>query len=515
MRPVPFSALFLLGSLQGCGEPASPRGGDQSSPASVTVQEPPRAGPWTPPATSLPRSVADSTAFLLAHGMGDPRGGTYREALVVVGSVWGHDDKPTKLHGWALPGDKWFVAPNGLVYEVVSLGPKADLQADVAAVGRQPAPGAFFGRSIPRLGPESVPVLLVAGETKLAERFAAARDGRGRSEPDGVFLAALFDQTVTAHMRGDNATALRVGRLLARVRPDFDARYAVTVDPRTGAGPDGGIRREGAYAFLDPVPTLIADAERRLSRPPRGPFDPKTASVTELINRLDEVSARQWGQPGGVNLAEDPIVAALGAKGDAAAEPLLDAMQNDKRLTRSVSFGRDFFPARNLIPVRSAALAAFQIFAQTDAFPAGSGPQLDAKALRTYWEANRGKTVPERWFATLADDNAGWRRWEEAERRLFDPQGTRRMGVTSQWPLEGKPYAEALRDRKDPSLSDLLERRAFDILDRNDEGLGGPRLLYESLRIATDLAAWDPPRSIGPIRKLTRRTLDALSEHQF
>ena len=505
-----YMPLFLL--LFGCR--AAVIAAD--SPATqVSVDEPPAPKAWTPPETSLPKAKVEEAAFLLAHGMGDPRGGTYREASVVVGSVWGQGEKSTKLHGWVLPGDRWFVAPNGLVYDVVALGPKASLQADVAARGEKPARGGFFGRSTPRLGPESVPVLLVAGETKLAEHLAITPTV-GRGGPEGGFLAALFDQAVTAHMRGDDRTALRVGRLLARVRPEFDARYAAAVDPRTGAGPDGGIRREGAYAFLDPVPALVRDSERRLALPPRGPFDPQKATVAQLIDRLDEVSARQMGQPGGVNLADDPVVAALGAKGDAAAEPLLDAMEGDARLTRSVSFGRDFFPTRNLIPVRSAALAAFQIFAQTDAFPAGGGPQLDVKGLRAYWKANAGKSLPDRWFDTLADDAAGWRRWEDAAQRLFDGRNVQRQGTwTTVPPDEGPINAEGVRARRDPSLSDLLARRALDVVDRNNDGLGGPLMYTTGIRLGLDLAQWDPPRAIPVLRDLTRRSIEALANQRM
>ena len=502
MKPVPLLALVLIPALHGCPKPVAQGGPTR---VAVAVEEPPAPKAWTPPKTSLTTAKVEEAAFLLAHGMGDPRGGSYREASVWVGSVWGRDERPTKLHGWVMPGERWFVAPNGLVYDVVAVGPKADLQADVAALGDKPARGGFFSRSMSRLGPESVPVLLVAGETKLAERFG---EMPGRRESADEFLAALFDQAVTAHMRGDDRTALRVGRLLARIRPEFDARY--------GARKDGGIRQGGDYAFLDPVPALVKDSERRLALPPRGPFDPKTATVAELIDRLDEVAARQWGQPGGVNLAEDPIVAALGAKGDPAAEPLLDAMQGDKRLTRSVSFGRDFFPGRNLIPVRSAALAAFQIFAQTDAFPAGGGPQLDVKGLRAYWKANAGKSLPDRWFDTLADDKAGWRRWEEAAQRLFDGKNVTRQGMwTTMPPDQGPINAEGVRARRDPSLSDLLARRALDVVDRNDEGIGGPLMFTTGIRLGLDLAQWDPPRAIPVLRDLTRRSIEALENERM
>jgi len=53
-----------------------------------------------------------------------------------------------------------------------------------------------------------------------------------------------------------------------------------------------------------------------------------------------------------------PIVQALEQEGESAVEPLLECFANDDRLTRSVSFGRDFQLERNLIPVARAAQAA-------------------------------------------------------------------------------------------------------------------------------------------------------------
>jgi len=61
-----------------------------------------------------------------------------------------------------------------------------------------------------------------------------------------------------------------------------------------------------------------------------------------LIDALDEVDARQFGQPGGVDLASDRRVQELIRLGDVAVPDLIDAVEKDERLTRSVHFWRDF-----------------------------------------------------------------------------------------------------------------------------------------------------------------------------
>ena len=499
---LPLLALVLAG----CGVAGA-------SQKTASGEPPPE--PWTPPATKLPKAVVDEAAFLLAHGMGDPRRGEYRAASVVLGSVWGRDDKPTEIHGWVSRDGSRVVAPSGLVYTPVSVGEKADLDADVRAeVARRKggvAQTTFPGPRNPVWNPLTVRVLLVAGWPDLAEAFHAALP-HGPNPYGGAvlgrFLASAFDQAVTAHMRGDDRTALRVGRLLARVRPDFERRLLATVDPKTHVAPGGRIVEGAAFPFLDPVPALVADSERRLAEKPKPKLDPAKASVAELIDRLDEVAARQWGQPGGVNLVEDPIVAALAAKGAPAAEPLLDAVERDRRLTRSVSFGRDFFDARNLIPVRAAAYAAFTQIADTTVFDRSYGETVDVAALRRFWRENGDLSPAERWFATLKDDAAGQRRWMDAAGRLFEGANVRRNGSWTTVPKDKGPLkAEALRGRANPSLADLLARRARELCGTGTTKSSNDWFACaDGLRLALDLAEWDPKAALPTLRDVSLRT---------
>jgi hypothetical protein len=65
-----------------------------------------------------------------------------------------------------------------------------------------------------------------------------------------------------------------------------------------------------------------------------------------------------------VFLPEDPIVSALIGEGDAAIDPLLDCLEQDQRLTRSVGFGLDFHRGRTVIPVSSASDVALKAILQ-------------------------------------------------------------------------------------------------------------------------------------------------------
>ena len=168
----------------------------------------------------------------------------------------------------------------------------------------------------------------------------------------GDWAWALFDRTINSHMRGDEALALATVRPLADVQPRIEAEAARRGFPRQSNYDPRRKEKERPYLdYLDQLPELLADLERRVSEGPRvtalerGLTNLADAGqrITALIRDLDLVAARQMGQPGWVIPTQDPIVAALIAEGDAAVEPLLDCLETDRRLTRSVGFGRDFF----------------------------------------------------------------------------------------------------------------------------------------------------------------------------
>jgi hypothetical protein len=308
--------------------------------------------------------------------------------------------KPEDKHRFA-------VCWNGLVYPAVSVGEKADLKTDVAAAVKAAkedrdsdeaaSPASEEGWSLwyRRLGGYSeIALLLRSGEgdlaTKLWEAHHAPRKGEdapaadGERDPYPLLASAwawrLFDRGLCAHMRGDDKLALHDFRLLNAVAGPIEAEAK-----KRGYTPDKKRDEERLLDFLGQLPDLLADQKRRAKEGPHPPVvcvgpgrEPDPARrIAALIERLDEVSARQWGQPGGVNLSDDPVVAALIREGDPAIEPLLRCFETDARLTRSVHFWRDFSQSRTALAVHEAAYVALgALLQETDFRPRATGDNL-------------------------------------------------------------------------------------------------------------------------------------------
>src|SRR5262249_49651462 len=110
-----------------------------------------------------------------------------------------------------------------------------------------------------------------------------------------------------------------------------------------------------------------------------------------LIESLEEVDARQRSQPGWPNLWSDPRVKALIALGDVAVPALIDVIEKDKRLTRSVHFFRDFSRSRLVVSVSMTAQIAVREILRLgyDSFwleADEAATDLAVQTLRSYWE---------------------------------------------------------------------------------------------------------------------------------
>jgi hypothetical protein len=557
MHPVRLGAALLAIAVCAAPSPARP-------PEEVAQPSPPFDGkaipeaprqkqPWKPPAHQLPRGFVDALTVLFDQGVADPRGCEYRAVTVAIGSCWTGDAGAQATHAFVLParpGDRhrFAVCWNGLVYPALTVGEKADLAADVAAAVKaikaqdwleeaadRPQAEEGFAVWHRRLDMLAAGLLLRVGEGDLATRLwqalHAPRAGGEKpgDEPDPYLGLAsdwawsLFDHGLGAHMRGDDVPALHSFRLLAAFAPRAEAEAR-----KRGFRPDRDRGRRAFLDFLDQLPDLVADQERRAREGPHAPVvcigpgreRDRDKRIAALIARLDEVSARQMSQPGGVSLGSDLVVEALIREGEPALEPLLACFEKDDRLTRSVHFRRDFARSRTVLAVHEAAyVAASAILGSSDFEPRATGDNLTrsgaatrkelAAAMRAHRKEARRAAPADRWFAVLADDRAKPEQWLNAAGALVTPDNERFAPGTMVWagavvrtgaPAEGKPrlVGEPLRPRKDPSVTGLMLKRAGEVRDR---GLAAG--------LALCLAKWDEKAALPVLAAQMRRCREA------
>ncbi len=559
------AALVVVIAVLGCSSPAppppakGPSEAPRAAPAGPRVDPmamggfpvPPRQGqPARVGAGTLPAPLVSAIGALFRHGLADPRGCAYREIEVMTGSVWGGQGTSVKTHGWVLPpqrgGKAWAIAWNGLVYPAASVGAAADLRADVSAIvaaqlaaradPKQAGAGARPRSSPEEYGvshetPDPVKVALVhrLGEPLLASQLWSAIESPedlARGGDPYLRLAVewaweLFERAVTAHMRGDTPVALASARLLAAAAPQIEAEADRRKLPRD--------RADRHVGFIEQLPLLVADEERRARRGPREKLEPRALAALDppararlLIEHLDEVAARQWGQPGGVNLADDPIVDALIELGAPAVELLIEVLEADTRLTRSVHFWRDFARHRSLLGVHEAAYVALAgILEQSFFDPASTGDNLSARGaegrrqvadrVRAYWDTWKKVPLEERWLQVLADDRATPEQWLDAADKITRPRNVRvrpsstvfTTTVTSpgaQGGLRGDP----LRSHRNPTVTEAIERRWRD-----------PRIdVRGACALADMLARWDPAAGKPVMAKQLDRAIRAGGGHE-
>lgn len=428
--------------------------------------------------------------FLEKRGFPNPTSGTYCQATYTYGSIWGFKGQGSGP-GWAMPLRKnepqRFITTGGVVQDLIKVEKKRDLKADLAATFAKPWSTNRDSILLLRNGTGGVPLApeiqpsedflvmaYLAGEKKGA---LAAFEKRGSQGNEPVFvsilrpmMSAMLDRSISAHQWGKDRFAADSLKWIVDNRAALEdaGKKSYRGDWERQVQSMGEYARPAVFDFLKIAPTLYADSIRRVKEA-RKPVDLKALSrypvdrqVKVLIDELENVSARQMSQPGSVMLNTDPIVKALVEIGGPSVDPLVECIEKDTRLTRSVGFARDFFPARNLIPVSRAARAAYDQIVQVFNLPPGSTPS----DLRAYWEKTKHLTPAERQFEVLRDDSAV-NRWSDAARYLMTPTTWTQIGLGGSIQPPAKPgekltlRAEALRTRTNPSLTELLTKRAM------------------------------------------------------
>lgn len=574
-------AFFLLLTGIGCGRDGfilsaeAGEGGPSPHFEGEAIPAPPmQEQPWTPPETKLSEVVVSAVKLLFEQGLADPRGCEYRDIEIAAGNCWSGDGGVVKIHAWVFPVEegqkqRFAVCWNGLVYPVISVGAKADCRQDVKALlktdreridermseykrkleeaakktaetGKEHSvfkPTVRYNHAIAEgsgashstILPMKAVLLLRQGHGDLAQelwlQWFAGREDEAGKDPYPLltrdWIWALFDRALCAHMRGDDRLALLGARILFEIEPKIwkDAQKREF---------ESGSAKGGFLGFLKPLPGLLADQERRAKEPecervldaPEKCPD-KAKRIAALIRDLEEVSSRQWGQPGGVNVAGDPIVKALVEEGEDAVEPLIECLEKDNRLTRSVSFGRSFHRGRSTISVASAALAALRCILRTSDFGEGTDTRAGlASKIRAHWDRFKGHAIEESWYGILADDNASPKQWLEAAASIVRPADVR---IEGQWvvtpprkpgeipPMSGEP----LRGRKNPSVAELMAKR----VEQMTPGLPlvssmNAYAMYDACKMTLHLAKWDIEEALPTLRTQMKCCLEFISKEK-
>ena len=516
------------------------------------IPEPPSQGqPWTVPVTTLPRFLVNATGDLFEQGVADPRGCEYRQVEIGNGSI-------VKARGFVLPEradvpGRFVVCWNGLVYPALTVGEPADLDRDIRDLAdklrkerndeksnryRQgvywdfPREGQnYFGPAgVDDHSPIKLCLLLRLGRADLAEAVFAAGtawtpEPRARDLTDyGIsymtlaidWAGAAFRQMIEAHRRGDDVIALNTARRLARFRDLATAKADAMGFPRGNQQLPGGAGPAPRFYFLSQLDDLLVDQERRAKMPPRGPIPKKggdpSARIAALIRDLDQIDEQQMRSPGAVSPGESPLVHDLVAEGDPAVLPLLEELEFDNRLTRSVSEGRAMSILRFVHPVYEAAFAALTGILQTSELenqrfygwktPDSAARKALTASIRQFWEKTRSISLIERWYRTLLDDAAGPARWLEAaagivrpdvtDGTLFPEPGTR--------PMKGEP----LRVGRDPSVTTLMLRRAREMEQLADPPTSPSQGFGAACQMGSILATWDDRASLPLLEDLMK-----------
>lgn len=486
------------------------------------IPVPPRQNlPWLPPDTDIPIEYVNAMSAAFQRETADPRGCEYRELTVPFGSdAWGGFSR-LNTHGWLLPRNgehspQFAILWNGVVSPVISVGPPASLEADgrllvayliqrkaiseerLAVPGRERlefpqvfSPGSLHYGVICAL-------LLRSGETALAEKvyhYAVERH-MGTfplSLQDNIprfALWSLFSRALAAHMYGDDKLALC---------------YAEQYEP---------LLKDDQAEFVATARKLLAEQRRRT----RKPSVPKN-KIDALILDLENVNARQYGQPGGVILGEDQRVKALIAVGDPAVEPLLECLEQDRRLTRSVSFGRDFGPSRNIIPVAEAAYVALcGILQQSFSFAAPSERNIEyrkelAGQIRGHYNRYKNMSVVDKWYHILQNDDEPVELQLQAAANICRKSNVKAIPHSFGSSLSATRIdpnvasvqltGETLHSKSNPSVSELLNRRAVEYLPGDKSSAASSRAFVKAQQMALYSAVWDLPKSLPVLQQVS------------
>jgi len=521
-----------------------------------------QSAPWSASSLVLSTNLRSAVDVLFRTGMADPRGCDYREIEIVVGSLVKPPGVAVKTRGWVLPAapgarTNYGIGWNGLVYPLLAVGNPASAEDDARTMVRVMTETMTINKGLGSMRSQicstedysvgtqwltaaKVAMILRFGSPELAESCARLIE---KDEPFLLLatdrLWTMYDRATCAHLRADDDVAYELSLALVQARETCEAEAksrGLQFDQRLEPDPRYS-KAESSFPFLDALPRLLQDQERRHRRtsPLRDPttIADKPQRIAALIDQLENVSARQAGYSPDYNFLKHPTVQALVREGWEAVEPLLECYENDQRLTRVIPYnmfgggGRGYSRTeRTITSVREPAYVALENILETTQFaPAFTGQETPAEkqaiyhrtaaAMRAYSTQFQARSREERLYAILQDEHA---RWLEAASILVQPLNKASVPSAHEnypWALpldlnDTSPMrGESLRSKANPSVSELLIKRidALAALSAGKSADGGAVDDASDLNLACDLAIclakWDPYAGRATFRKLT------------
>lgn len=431
--------------------------------------------------------------MLQRHGLPDPRGGVFGEAIVERTGAWGKSFPPRRAYGWIIPGRQEIVTLGGLrepIEKVIRYRREDYSLAQKAADPRFWSWGWDWDIA--------AAMLLVKGNVSQAKAALERTTVQNHSELIIGYAGSRSRHMHRLFSQGDYAEVYRIGQELRWSRPflesgmmSIDADQEKAADPQALEAQRERLRR--LQITLQPE-GLTHQARSRLDKGGRNP-DPlgikdRSARIKKLLEFLDAVEVNTSGF-GAENYRLDPRFLALVNEGEPALKGLFHAAESDQRSLQFWGQGRWGWGPRSY-PVRIIAEAAIASILGVYWMPLG---ELKALAQRT-----KGLSKPERWMAILNDDLANNRSWMQAAYCLFDREGVERIGaetlvrppkhIEHRSPLK----AEALRSKKGPTLADVLQRRSRQLIGGLNPTLSD---IDGGLALAIMLHSWEPEASLA------------------
>jgi|GEM_PF-2248661 len=472
--------------------------------------------------SKLPKEYIQTVDFLRDHGLNE-LGTNFVHAEAYVPDPPHLTLRKQVIAGWMQPrtdsGDATVIGLDGIAYITSGQATPADPLNDFNEFWLNPnrqtfSPIEFFA------SPLAPGMLLLANRAHQSEQLISF-GSHATKTPNFVavtreFLLKQWNLAVLEHASGDFLHAFRLSVQLQKNRSAFEtqARKVLGEDwiKQMSQPSMGGTGTFVAYPFLDGVEDLVNDCARRLNQSSLPTAKPKIVDPLQAaIEPLDSFPSKILKNLDPNFWMQDPILVNLVKVERPILKDLLDAMDSDSRLTLAVRFDVKTgivqpVYVRDVIRLGIGELLHWKNIANMNGQPATS------QQIRQYIQKYGLGTVADDWFNTLANDQATNQQWLDAAKNLLtvdphpEPNAKPVFGPV-QRSLGPILYAEKVKDRSNPNLTELLKNRVQALLDEGDQTPDQPPV--DALRMAILLYKYSQPESLPLLSKASANTMGA------